>query len=451
MKVKFYLWTFLVLLHTTLSNSQDTSTYKLRLSVPVFEYPQNISSPGYYPSMNQALEWSNDLYELSFWGIDELGDWIFISDTKPNVKWRKYSNYAFKYLSSLAFSRYASELPIPLGVWGHEEFHRTVLGVNDISSKNGNWLLNRWDGTVYGVSDYTLEDLKSSDLNNLLYSYVAGVQYEILLNEKSTLDDFYKKRSMSKTALILYNAYYVFDYFRFATGPLSDSVKILAPPNESTNPTERDFAGADLTAWAFDMFNPVLAFTARDPFPDGEGVNRRIGYSDLSEEAQDYLSKQKQLSLLNFLNPAIFFINRIKINQELSFNFFTQYSPTHFGNDIAFYLPVKYRKYDLLVNVHRYANKTNNGFGIGMGLYNLKFSEKIQSDFTLNFWNQPESFFKDETLPGGLLAIKTKYSFAYNLSCFVLLSGKSRGWTLGNPYLNSNATLQLGIAYDLVE
>jgi len=58
------------------------------------------------------------------------------------------------------FVKYGSELPIPLGVWAHEEFHHSVLGVNGISSKNGNWFLSRWDGTVYGVSDEQLSDLK---------------------------------------------------------------------------------------------------------------------------------------------------------------------------------------------------------------------------------------------------------------------------------------------------
>jgi len=439
MKINCYLFLLVLLLKTTLSHGQDTLNYKLRLNVPVVEFPQNLSLLYHFPSMNQALEWSNDLYELSFWGIEELGDKFFISKTKPYTKWRKFSNNTFKYAISLGFSKYGSELPIPLGVWGHEEFHRSVLGVNDISSKNGNWLFSRWDGTVYGISDLTLGNLKDTDIKQLLYSYVAGVQYEISLNEKVALDEFYKQRSMPRSALLLYNSYYVFNYFRFSTSSLSDSVKILAPPHESKNPTERDFAGADLTAWVYDMFNPELPYTSRDQFPDGEGVNRRVGFSDLSEEAQDYLIKQKQLSLLNFINPAIFFIERIRINNALSFNLFTQYSPTHFGNDIAIYFPVKYKKYDLLINA----------FGVGFGLYNFKFSKKIESDFTLNVWNQPESFSGNNKVFGGNLSLKTKYVFTDNFSVFARINGKTEGWILGNPYLSSNLSIQMGVDYNL--
>jgi hypothetical protein len=93
-------------MYATLSIGQDTSTYKLRLSIPLGDFPQNAGLPYYFPSMNQALELSNDFYELSFLGIDVLGDRIFISKTKPYSKLRGFSNNAFKYILSLAFSKY---------------------------------------------------------------------------------------------------------------------------------------------------------------------------------------------------------------------------------------------------------------------------------------------------------------------------------------------------------
>lgn len=440
---RFYLSLFLILGHTAFTQGQDTLEYKLRLSIPIVEFPQNATLPHHFPSMSQSLELSNDFYELSFRGIEVLGNKLI----KPKTKFRKLTNNVLKYAISLGFSKYGSELPIPLGVWGHEEFHRSVLGVKDISSKNGNWLFNRWDGTVYGVSDLTLGNLKSTDPDYLLYSYVAGVQYEILSNEKNTLGDFYKRRSMTKAALLLYNAWYVYDYFRFSTSDLSDSAKILAPPDESKNPVERDFAGADLTAWIYDMFNPDLPFASRDGFPDGDGVNRRIGFSDLTEEEQDYLVKQKKLSLLNFLNPSLLFINQIRIDQNLSFNFFMQYSPTYFGNDIALFLPVRYKKYDLLVNVHNYSNKSDNGFGLGLGIFNYKITNKFDFDILVNAWNQPKSFFENDKFFGGNYILKTKYGFSNNFNCFIQINGKTAGWMLGNPYLNNNTSVQFGINY----
>ncbi len=436
---------------TLFINAQDTNCYKLRLDLPVFDYPQNVSFNYRFPSMNQAMEVSNDFYELSFWGVNALGDKIFISKTKPYSKKRKILNKIFKYGVSLAFSKYGSELPIPLGVWGHEEFHRSALAVGDVSSKNGNWIFSRWDGTVYGVSDSALNELKANKTDQLLYSYVSGVQYEIALNEKTTLNDFYLDRSLKKNALLLYNAYYVFNYFRFSTSAISDSVKVLAPLHENKNSEERDFAGADLTAWAYDMFNPSLAFTSRDSFPNGNGVNRRVGFSDLSPEAQSFLKTQKNLSLLNFLNPAIFFVNKIKINDKFSFNCFAQYSPTHFGNDVAVFILVKYGKFDLQVNVHRYSGKAKSAFGFGAGLYNYALSPKIKTDLRFNLWNQPKTFFSDEFIFGGMAELKTNYFFNENLSAYVSISGKTKGWIIGNPYLSDNFSARAGVCYNLLK
>jgi hypothetical protein len=430
-------------------NTTAQESFKLRIDVPLVDIPQNLELPHRYPSMDEAMNWSADFYELGFWGIDELGNLLFRPDRGDNSRLKRFGRGAFKYALGLAFSKYGSELPIPLGVWGHEEFHRSVLGARGISSNNGNWLFDRWDGTVYGLSDETLGLLKLNYNENLLYSYVAGVQYEILLNEKVTLNDFYYKRSFPKAVLILYNAYYVWDYFRFSAGSGSDSAKVLAPPHESVDPVLRDYAGSDLTAWIHDMFNPDTPYNNRDPFPEGNGVNRRIGYSDLSSEEREYLNDQKKLSLLNFLNPSIFFINRIRLTDDLSFNFFTQYSPAHFGNSIAVFLPVNYKETGFLLNATRYSSSNTDGIGFGFGVFNLGFTDRIHSDIRLNVWDQPESFQGTGKITGGMIGIKTSYSFSKSFSAYINISGKTRGWIIGNPYLEENVSARVGMALNL--
>lgn len=422
---------------------------KLVLKIPFADFPQNNQLPYSFPSMNQAAELANDFYELSYWGIDGLGDKLFKPKTKTYTGFRKAMNSTFKYAVGLGFSKFGSELPIPLGVWAHEEFHRSVLGINGISSKNGNWLLNRWDGTVYHVSDSALYKLKIQNNSQLLYSYVAGVQFEVYQNQQVTIRDFYKKRSLYKNSLLLYNAYYVYNYFNFSTSRASDSVKVLAPPHESKNPMERDYAGADITAWAYDMFNPNVSYFSRDSFPNGEGVNRRIGFSDLSADAQSFLKKQKKLSLINFLNPSIFFVNRIQITSDFSFHLFAGYSPTHFGNDISIYLPVKYKHYDLLIQVHNYNNQTQQKYGAGIGLYNYALTKKLSADIGISAWEQPLSFSDTKSVTGGSIDFTANYQVFKNLQAYTTLSYKSEGWMIGNPYLKKNESIQLGIIYSL--
>jgi hypothetical protein len=448
-KLKNYLiLTFLLVGFSSLP-AQDTAKYKLLLDLPLIDLPQNINLTYHSPSMNQSFHVSNDLYELSFWGIDELGDLIFKSKENKVSPWKKYANPTFAYLLSLGFSKYGSELPIPLGVWGHEEFHRSVLGLNDLNPKNGNWIFNRWDGTVYGLTDESLDELKGEKPDQLLYSFVAGIHYEILLNEKTTLQSFYKQRNMTRAALLLYNAWYTYDYFRFSTSDLSDSVKVLAPPHESINPAERDFAGADLTSWIYDMFNPTVPFTARDNFPGGNGVNRRVGFSDLSDDARDYLIKQKNLSLINFINPGIFFIDRITVTKQFRLTFFTQYAPTHFGNSIFLFVPVTYGKYDLLIKAGKYNNRDISGSGFGVGIFNLNLGRKAEVDAELTIWNQPRSFADMDKFWGGSAELSTSYNLTGSMFCYLSLHSKTSGWELGNPYLDDNLSLSAGISYRL--
>ncbi|MCE7066979.1 hypothetical protein [Dyadobacter sp. CY326] len=431
------------------ASAQDSARYQLRLSVPVIDLPQNKDIPYRYPSMHQALEFSADVYDLGYLGIDKLGNALFKPKTKAYSNGRKAVNFGFKYLASLGFVKYGSELPIPLGVWAHEEFHRSVLGVNGIDSKNGNWFPHRWDGTVYGIGDQDLSVLKAKDVNQLLYAYVAGVQSEVLLTRKVAVQDFYKKRTLPKNAWMVYNAWYVWDYFKFSTSPQSDSVAVWAAKHENADPRERDFAGADLTAWAYDMFSPEKSYNERDKFPNGEGVNRRIGFSQLTEDGREYLLKQKKLALLNFVNPAIFFINRIPLGRHSSFNFFLQYAPTHYGNDIALILPVQVRNTDFLLGLHQYNNYKSGGYGLDLGFYNRQLSKRLETDLVVNLWNQPERFFENDMLNGGALQVDFRFLVAGNLSLSASFSGKTEGWQMGSPYLKSNVSSRFGLAYAL--
>ena len=433
---------FITLIILCITHATSAQT-KLSLSVPLFDYPQNSKLPHRYPSTTQALAWSGDLYDVSFWGIDAAGKGIF------GPSGNSWKHTGFSYVTGFLFSKYGSELPIPLGVWAHEEYHRAVLGANGISSKNGNWLFHRWDGTVYGPSDEQLAGLKATDNEALLYSYTAGVQYETQLTKASVINDFYNERSFYKNPLYLYNAWYVYNYFRFSTSAASDSVKVIAPEFEPKSAHERDFAGADLTAWAYDMFKPDEPYFDRDDFPNGTGENRRVGFHDLPVEAQTWIVKQKRLSLLNFLNPAIVLVNRIKINDDLTILPFVQYQPTHFGNSVSLNMPFTYKGDGYYLGVNRYSNYRNHYYGVDAGLHqrSLQALEGLKISCIVKIWKQPETFFGEKASWGGAMQWKLTYPLADQLLVTLDVTGKTAGWLEGNPYLKRNFNPVLGFQY----
>ncbi len=417
-------------------NGQDLS-----VSVPLVSLPQNLKK---YPSMQQSMGISTSMYEFSFFGLHSLGGkWM---GSAPN--WQRQS---LEYVVGFAFSQYGSELPIPLGVWGHEEYHRSVLSTANIHSFNGNWLLHRWDGTVYGPSDEELSELKANDLDVLLYSYVSGVQYETQLTKKMVIQDFHNASKNWKAPLYLYNAFYVWNYFKLATSTLSDSVKVIAPQYESSSPDQRDFAGLDLTAWAYDMFSPDQPYTNRDDFPNGEGVNRRVGFHDLSIEAQHYLKKQKKLSLLNFINPAIFLINKIRVNEHLEVLPFVVYQPTHFGNAISLQMPFQYDDQGYLLGLTRFSNYHTSSYGVDLGVMNRPVAgvDEFSMSCVFHLWKQPASFYSHKSRWGGALDVIFKYRLSENFGLNMDCSVKSAGWQEGNPYLDRKINVQFGIDYSV--
>lgn len=407
------------------------------LNIPVLELPQNSKI---FPGMKQSLEISTSAYDIAYAGLDILSSRVL--KNSENSVWKK----TLKYIAGLGFAKYASELPIPLGVWGHEEFHRSVLAVNGIKAKNGNWVFGKWNGTVYNVSDEELSKLKSQNNSALLYAYTAGIQYEVAQNQLLSIRNTYTPQSYMKKALLLYNSYYVYDYFRFATGKGSDEVKHQSKNFENSNPLQRDFAGNDLTAWVYDMFNPEADYVTSRPASEiGTGVNRHIGISDLNNDAASFLRKQKKLSLLNFVNPAIFFVNQIHINDGFEFNFFAQYSPTHFGNDIALFIPFRLKYRNLLFNIHNYNSQNNHYYGAGVGVFNQKVLSKLELDALINLWQQPRDFKTVEKINGGNADITLRYRLSPHWSAYINGAAKTKGWTMANPYLDSKITLMLGV------
>lgn len=424
--------------------AQESRKVTLKLELNAWQYPENDFR---YFSMGQANAWAGNFYEAGFLGVNALSNLLFHPEKS---KTSRFLNFSSNYLLGFAFAKYGSSLPVPLGEWQHEEYHRSVLATQGISSKNGMWLFHRWDGTVYGVSDEEMSSLKAGHLPVLLYSYVAGLQAENISTRQNAVYDFFHTRKAYKNPLYLYNAWYVWNYFRFSTSAASDSVRVIAPGHESRDPRERDFAGADLTAWIYDMFRPDDPYKDRDLFPGGEGVNRRIGFSGLSDEGRDYLVRQRSLALLNFLNPAIFGINRISIGPEFSFNFLAQYTPLHFGNDISFLMPVRFAKINLLAGFHRYSNYNRSYSGVELAINELKLSSSGNIYLTagLHAWEQPlnQGFYEWSSKRGGMIRLKIEKEMFRHFRFYVSGLYKTEGWVSGNAYLNSKAGFSTGLS-----
>jgi hypothetical protein len=85
-----------------------------------------------------------------------------------------------------------------------------------------------------------------------------------------------------------------------------------------------------------------------------------------------------------------------------------------------------------------------------LGLFNYGISGNLEADFIANFWDQPESFSGSGKITGGALNLTTRYLFGDSFSGSLSLTGKTKGWIAGNPYLDNNVSVQLSIGYNLI-
>ncbi|HLO90521.1 MAG TPA: hypothetical protein VK172_05085 [Lentimicrobium sp.] len=75
----------------------------------------------------------------------------------------------------------------------------------------------------------------------------------------------------------------------------------------------------------------------------------------------------------------------------------------------------------------------------------------MESDLLINFWNQPESFLSDEKTTGGFINFESRYVVNQQLSLFLGIDGKTKGWMIDEPDLKSNYSVQAGFKFNLTE
>ncbi len=159
--------------------------------------------------------------------------------------------------------------------------------------------------------------------------------------------------------------------------------------------------------------------------------------------------------MLNFVNPAIFLINRIRVSPDFQFLAFMQYSPVHFGNDIAVYVPFQIKSLNQLIVIHNYNNKDNYFPGFQYGIYNLTpfLNKNMEIGGTFSFWIQPENqgFFDESGKFGGALEIMSDYHLGRSLSLNITAGYKTEGWMIGNPYIGQKPKLRAGIKYFITD
>lgn len=401
-------------------NAQKRDSLYFFVDLPILDFPDNSRTKFRAASMQQSLKMTKSFYYsvhygLEIWGKKKLG--------KNGKFWSKVIMSVFDFA------------PIPLSnTWLHEEWHRSILSLNDVDSQN-----TYWANSVKKVDDKDLISFKARSPQDFVRQATAGNEGNLEFVMSIQKDVFNKQVNTWNYGLYwgnyAVNSFYLFGSTRKGSKPL---VKFKNGENEDIQ--DRDANGYDPINATFDLFNPDSPYEARGIHPSGIGIDRYVEFNNLSLSAQQFLKNQFSLSLLNFLDLNLFGID--ELGKKLKYNLSIRHHMTSFGYMLSGNIFVKTEKYAGMIRPKFYKNNERAFFGLDLEMGNNWAKIRLAG------WQQPEhQFFKDsEAAWGGLISASLRPQLTNHINPYVECTLKSKGWVAGNPYLDKNFTCLMGLS-----
>jgi len=409
--------------------------HHLSLEFPILDFPYNTESDFQLPSMNQSLCLSKNFYQLSHAYLIDL--------LKEKPRWQTiFSIAAFDFLSTW----------FPPGTsWLHEEWHRAVLGRRGIKSYNEVYDFDFFEETiaVSEIKDEDLINLKNNHPQEMVRLHSAGVEAQYEMNLSIEKDQFFFDTYAFEDLVLWLNYLNSILYIDLCTTSEADDMTSDMMAEEGRDISERDFTGLDFTAYVYDLFRPDEPYEQRGIHPSGNGIRRYIAYSDLTDPEKDYLKFQRNLSLLNLVNPFLFQKRRFSGN-AYQWNATLRHHLTPHGYNISANLFYKKNQVNVLLKLHTYSNKYKTWPGLEIEL--LGYPKKIRNRIILfslrsGIWLQPENqtFKTRDSEAGGFGSFKIATPVSDHVDVYIAVEGKTNGWVAGNVYLEDNFSTVCGV------
>ena len=454
MKTRLLTFIFVLLFFKQVSLAQtqnDTDTIGLFLNFPLVDLPYQCYATnttgnffaGYAnPSMQQSLAISNNLYSSAHYGIKK------IVKTK-----NEFLRILFNNCIAAGFDLLTSYLPLGYG-WLHEEYHRAVMTRREINS------FNDMNTLPFGQKTVSVRKIKDEDLirlsNNHIFEFIrlqtAGLEGQYHQIQTLQKENFYYNQDLPHIPLYWVSTMTNIIYLNNSgKANIFDELIDEANQKEGSDISKRDFTGSDFTTWANALFNPDRPYEDRGTHPSGVGINRYIKPSELSAEELNYLKRQGNLQWLNLLSPHLFGFPKIKLKSSEKGDYYGSFAVRHlltsFGNDISLDIFYQTPKNNFFFALHNYNNLNSSFFGIEGAIIDKPFlNNKLFVSGRGIAWIQPknQSFTTKEASLGGMLSIRGSYLIGHCLP-YIELEGKSKGWFMGNVFLEDNISIRCGV------
>ena len=409
-------------------------------------YSGDLSKVFFAPSMQQSVRLSASLVNSTYYLLGKIN----LDNLTPSPFVNGIA-YSLLYTGAYIFLEY-----IPGGVsWVHEEYHRAVLNVNNVSSYDEVYDFKFLASIirVNNVEDTALILFKKNNPQSFVRLHSAGIEGENMLIFELFKRNFYYNQNFSYGVIAASSVLNSFSYIYSCQTAYAEQTTDEENAKDGTNIKVRDFTGLDFTAWVYDLYNPFEPYEARGIHPSGVGIDRYLKPSDLTQKQLKLLKREAYLHLLNFVSPFYLGFKRIKVSENFEFNFMVRHLLNAFGHNIDLIFMAKHKNLNFLAGLDFYKNKFLTLPGVDFSIYDYDLKIKnlnLYNSLRIKAWLQPENllYFDTEFSPGYLAEYKLSFRKGI-FEPYFITSYKTRGYVEGDEFLRQNFRFMFGFALNL--
>lgn len=337
--------------------------------------------------------------------------------------------------------------------WLHEEYHRAMMARHHVSSFNemNTFPVGAEMVSVNHIKDEDLIRFKKESPVDFIRMHVAGIEGEYLLVDRLQRNNFFYRQQMMHEFLYLFVTANSAMYVMMSSQPAK--VDKLTDEMNQKEPeiSQRDFTGFDFTAWVYDLYNPAEPYENRGVHPSGNGIDRYIKTTDLSNDALSYLKRQGYYQWLNMISPMMFGVRSLKFGNQMNYNFSVRHLLTPFGNDLSLHFLLQWQKTNLVCAWHQASNKNRSFPGIEIQLFDYpvaagKSCFLLSPKIITGLQPQQQLFLSDKPDFFVFGSLRVDYLLNNRILPWFECSLKTPGWIAGNEFSGSNASFRLGLS-----
>lgn len=444
-RIRVYYRVKLLLIFLVFSNSSLAlcglhlgQTNEEQIEYPAYlEYPFNIPLNA-YPSMSQSLETTKVYYQLAHRTLDQAF----------GQRDSMLSQIGF-WATIVLFDALTANIPLA-STWLHEEWHRSVMSRYRIASYDEVYEMKLFSNVikVSHVKDSDLSALKRDHNPDFVRLAEAGGESTMRLSDTLQIEEFLYNRQFRNIASYWLNVLQFQGYIQSSTETKSiDELKADRTSNEKSEKA-KDFVGHDYLSWVYDLHRPDEPYEQRGILSNGAGVDRYREIDMLTDEEKKFIKLQGDLTWLNYADPFLFGMSSFG-SDDLKWNVNFRHDLTSFGYAISGNWFMKSQELGMKATLIAYHNAYRWFPGLMCEFYDIPLNEDLRMNISGGLWEQAahQKFFTRAGTLGAYSAITLKQRWLTRISIYSQLLAKTQGWLSGNPYLDRNISVKLGLEF----